>query len=101
LTFLVVGQPVAQIRDGQPYRDRDLDLPMFNIDLTVIGERAETIQLSVPEGGFPKELTIGVVVVPEQMAVVNWERNGRQGQIVKARAIKVQGGSAGLKAAAA
>jgi hypothetical protein len=52
-------------------------------------------------GGFPKELAIGVVVVPEQMAVVNWERNGRQGQIVKARAIKFQGGSAALKAAAA
>jgi hypothetical protein len=73
---------------------------MFNVDVTVIGDRAETIQLSVPEGGFPKEFTIGVLVVPEQLLVVNWEKNGRQGQIVKARAIRVQGGSTALKAAA-
>jgi hypothetical protein len=99
LKFLVVGQPVPQMRDGQPYRDREWDLPMFNIDVTVIGDRAETIQLSVPEGGFPKELNIGVMIVPEQLVVVCWDKNGRQGQIVRARAIKVQGGAA-LKAAA-
>jgi hypothetical protein len=101
LTLLVVGQPVSQIRDGQPYRDRDWDLPMYNIDVTVIGgDGAETIRLSVPEGGFPKELSIGVIIVPEQLVVVNWEKNGNKGQIIKCRAIKVQGGSSALKAAA-
>jgi hypothetical protein len=52
---------------------------MYNIDVTVIGDGAETIRLSVPEGGFPKELSIGVIIVPEQMVVVNWEKNGNKG----------------------
>jgi hypothetical protein len=102
LKVLVVGEPTAQVRDGQAVLDRTTNQPLWNLDVTVIGEgRAETIQLALPEGGFPKGLGIGAVVVPEQMVAVAWEKNGRSGVMVRARALKVDGGQAGLKGVAA
>ena len=75
---------------------------MWNLDVTVIGEgRAETVQLALPEGGFPKDLGIGAVIVPEAMVAVTWEKNGRSGVMVRAKSVKVQGGQAGLKGVAA
>ena len=66
--------------------------------MTLIGEgRAETVQLALPEGGFPKGLGIGTVVIPEAMVAVTWEKNGRSGVMVRAKSIKVEGGQAGLK----
>jgi hypothetical protein len=101
LKVLVVGEPTAQVRDGKAVLDRTTDQPLWNLDVTVIGEgRAETVQLALPEGGFPKGLGIGAIVVPEAMVAVTWEKNGRSGVMVRARAVKVEGGQAGLKGAA-
>ena len=102
LTVLVVGEPSAQMRDGQAVLDRNTKQALWNLDVTVIGEaRAETVQLSLPEGGFPKGLGIGAIIVPEDMVAVTWEKNGRSGVMVRAKSVKVQGGQAGMKAAAA
>ena len=102
LKVLVVGQPTAQMRDGQAVLDRNSGQALWNLDVTVIGEsRAETVQLSLPEGGFPKGLGIGAIVIPEEMVAVRWEKNGRSGVMVRAKSVKVEGGSAGLKAATA
>lgn len=98
LKVLVVGEPKASMtREGQPSLDRDTNVPIWNIDVTLIGDRAETIQLQVPEGGFPKGLGIGAMVVPDLMAAILWEKtDGRHGVMYKARSLKVEGGSAGL-----
>ena len=102
LKVLVVGEPTAQTRDGKAVLDRTTDQPLFNLDVTVIGEgRAQTVQLALPEGGFPKGLGIGAVIIPEAMVAVTWEKNGRSGVMVRAKSIKVEGGQAGLKGAAA
>jgi hypothetical protein len=102
LKVLVVGEPTAQMRDGQAVLDRNTKQALWNLDVTVIGEgRAETIQLSLPEGSFPKGLGLGALIVPEQMVAVTWEKNGRSGVMVRARSVKVEGGQAGLKGAAA
>jgi hypothetical protein len=53
-----------------------------------------------PEGGFPKNIGIGAVIVPEEMVAVTWEKNGRSGVMVRAKSVKVEGGLAGTKAAA-
>jgi hypothetical protein len=90
------------MKEGQAVLDRNTSQPLWNLDITVIGEgRAETVQLSLPEGSFPKELGIGAMIVPDQMVAVTWEKNGRSGVMVRAKSVKVQGGQAGLKAAAA
>jgi hypothetical protein len=102
LMVLVVGEPAAQMKEGQAVLDRTTNQPLWNLDVTVIGEgRAETIQLSVPENGLPKGLGIGALVVPEQMVAITWEKNGRSGVMVRARALKLVGGQAGLKGVAA
>ena len=101
LKVLVVGEPTAQIKDGKAVLDRTTEQPLFNLDVTVIGEgRAQTVQLALPENGFPKGLGIGAVVVPEAMVAVTWEKNGRSGVMVRAKSVKVEGGQAGLKGAA-
>ena len=75
LKVLVVGEPTAQTRDGKAVLDRATDKPMWNLDVTVIGEgRAETVQLALPEGGFPKDLGIGAVIFPEAW----WPSPGRR-----------------------
>ena len=101
LKVLVVGEPTAQIKDGKAVLDRTTEQPLFNLDVTVIGEgRAQTVQLALPENGFPKGLGIGAVIVPEAMLAVTWEKNGRSGVMVRAKSVKVEGGQAGLKGAA-
>ena|SRR6516165_2906007 len=101
LKVLVVGEPTAQIKDGKAVLDRATEQPLFNLDVTVIGEgRAQTVQLALPENGFPKGLGIGAVIVPEAMVAVTWEKNGRSGVMVRAKSVKVEGGQAGLKGAA-
>jgi len=88
--------------DGVPALDRSTNLALWNLDVTVIGEgRAETVQLSLPEGGFPKNLAIGTTVVPDNMVAITWEKNGRWGVMVRANSVKVEGGTAALKGAAA
>ena len=102
LKVLVVGEPIAQTRDGKAVLDRTTDQPMFNLDVTVIGEgRAQTVQLALPEGGFAKGLGIGAVIIPEAMVAVTWEKNGRSGVMVRAQSVKVEGGQAGGKGVAA
>jgi hypothetical protein len=102
LKVLVVGEPTAQVRDGVAVLDRASSQPLWNVDVTVIGEgRAETVQLALPENGFPKGLGIGAMVIPEGMVAVTWDKNGRSGVIVRARSVKVEGGAAGVKGAAA
>jgi hypothetical protein len=101
LKVLVVGEPTAQFKEGRAVLDRATDQPLFNLDVTVIGEgRAQTVQLALPENGFPKGLGIGAVIVPEAMVAVTWEKNGRSGVMVRAKSVKVEGGQAGLKGAA-
>ena len=102
LKLLVVGEPSAQMRDGQAVLDRTTNQPLWNLDVTVIGEgRAETVQMTLPEGGFPKGLGIGALVIPEAMLAVTWEKNGRSGVMVRAKSVKVEGGQAGVKGVAA
>jgi hypothetical protein len=102
LTVLVVGEPIAQLKAGEPVLDRTSGKPMWNLDVTVIGEgRAETVQLGLPEGGFPKGLGIGTLIVPEALVAIPGVKDGRFGVMVRARSIKVVGGQAGLKATAA
>ena len=73
---LVVGEPTAQERDGKPMLDRNTKQPHWSLDVTIIGtSRAETIQLTLPEGGFPKNIGIGAVIVPEEMVAVTWEKS--------------------------
>jgi hypothetical protein len=97
-----VGEPIAQTRDGNAVLDRPTDKPLWNLDVTMIGEgRAETVQLALPEGGFPKDLGIGAVIIPEGMVAVTWEKNGRSGVLVRAKSVKVAGGQAGVKGVAA
>jgi hypothetical protein len=102
LKVLVVGEPRAQTKDGQAVLDRSTNQPMWNVDVTLIGDgRAETVQLALPESGLPKGLGIGAMIIPESMVAVTWEKNGRFGVMVRARSVKVEGGQAGLKGAAA
>lgn len=102
LKVLVVGEPKPQMRDGQAVVDRTTNHPMWNLDVTVIGEdRAETVQLALPEGGFPKNLSIGTVVVPEGMVAVAWSKNGRSGVMVRAKSVRAEGTPSATKGAAA
>ena len=101
IKVLVVGEPTAQERDGQPMLDRNTKQALWNLNVTIIGDsRAETVQLTLPEGGFPKNIGIGAIVVPEEMVAVTWEKNGRSGVMVRAKSVKVEGSVAGSKAAA-
>ena len=101
IKVLVVGEPTVQERDGQPVLDRNTKQALWNLNVTIIGEsRAETVQLTIHEGGFPKNIGIGAIDVPEEMVAVTWEKNGRSGVMVRAKSVKVEGGLAGAKAAA-
>lgn len=102
LKVLVVGEPKPQLRDGQAVVDRVTNHPMWNLDVTVIGEdRAETVQLALPEGGFPKNIGLGTVVVPEEMVAVAWSKNGRSGVMVRAKSVRAEGASSAAKSASA
>jgi hypothetical protein len=102
LKWLVVGEPTAQLRAGEPVLDRASGRAMWNLNVTVIGEgRAETVQLALPEGGFPKGLAIGTLIVPELAVAIPWLKENRHGVMVRADSSKVEGVQAGLKGAAA
>ena len=102
LKMVVVGEPAQQIKDGQAIMDRETGRPQWNIEITVIGEaRAETVQLSLPEGGFPRELGVGAFIVAEGMTAFHWEKPPRWGVVLRAKSIKVVGGVAGVKGVAA
>lgn len=100
---VVVGVPKPQMRDGVQQTDRDTGVPMWNIDIAVISDfRVEAFPLGVPEGGFPKELGIGAVVNPEDWVSIEWgENQAKHGTFHKAKSVKVPGGSAAAKGAAA
>jgi hypothetical protein len=102
LKVLVVGEPKAQRSDGVAVLDRATNRPLYNLDVTLIGEdRAETVQLALPEGGFPPNIGVGAIVIPEQMVAVTWSKGERSGVMMRARAVRVEGGSAAVKGAAA
>jgi hypothetical protein len=101
LRFLIVGEPRAQMRDGEQVVDLETKIPMFNIDMTIIGEnRAETMQVGVPENGFPKGMGIGTMVIPDDLLGIRWENDKTNGIMLRARSVKVDGGQAGMKATA-
>ncbi|MBO0729264.1 MAG: hypothetical protein J2P57_08385 [Acidimicrobiaceae bacterium] len=105
LQFLVVGEPTPQFnKDGTPRLDRETGRPLWSIPVTLITEDgAETIRLSIPEGGFPKELRPATFIDPARPVIILYgEKVGRSaGHIWGARSVKVTGGLAGVKAAAA
>jgi hypothetical protein len=92
------------MRDGNPVTDLD-GKPVWQVDLAVFlvdenGEmgRVDAIQLSLPENGFPKNLPVGTTVVAENMIAIPWaNKKGKSGAMLRADAIKVVGGQAGLK----
>ena len=104
IKVLVVGEPTPQIRDGAPYLDYVTGEPMWNIPVTLIGDfRAESVLLGVPEGKFPKGLGIGAFIIPEDWVTSHFDKKDGSGswEIWKAKSVKVEGGSAGLKSVAA
>jgi hypothetical protein len=103
IRILVVGDPAPQMKDGSPYLDRITGEPLWNIPVTLIGEfRAESVLLGVAEGKFPKGLGIGAFLIPEGFVVIHFDRKdgGGSGEIWRVNSVKVEGGSAALKAAA-
>jgi hypothetical protein len=109
LRVLVVKEPQPQhTRDGGPVLDRVTSQTMWQVDVALMvvddkGEagRVEAVQLALPENGFPKGLGMGTVVVPENMVAITWSKDGRSGVMVRADSVKVAGGQAGMKQAAA
>jgi hypothetical protein len=109
LRVLVVKEPQAQrTRDGGPVLDRVTSQTMWQVDVALMvvddkGEagRVEAVQLALPENGFPKGLGMGTVVVPENMVAISWSKDGRSGIMVRADSVKIVGGQAGVKQAAA
>ena len=99
LTMLVLAEPRAQIKDDQPVLDRLTGRPMWNLDVAMIVDgRADVGQLGVPEGGFPKELNMGGLIIPELMVAIPWAKPDRSGVMARANSVKVDGGRPGLKA---
>lgn len=101
--MVVVGAPTAQFKDGQARLDRETGRPLWSVEVTLIADRgAETVRLSLPEGGFPKDLAIGAFIIPEGLVVIHWRKNdGSTGLMWAARSGKVVNGLTGVKAAAA
>ena len=102
LQVMVVREPSEAIRDGKPVIDRDTGRPQWNIDVAVICDfGVETEQFGVPEGGFPKELSSGMFIIPEAWTAIKWTNDkGKHGEFQRVKSVKVVGGSAALKAAA-
>jgi len=100
---MVIREPREAIRDGKPVIDRDTGRPQWNLDVAVITDHGvEAAELGVPEGNFPKELTGGVFIIPEQWTAIKWDNNkGNHGEFQRVRSVKVVGGSAALKSVAA
>jgi hypothetical protein len=108
LRVLVVKEPQPQhSKTGEPVKDR-AGVVMWQVDvaLMVIDDKGETgrveaVQLALPENGFPKGLGMGTLVIPENMVAISWAKDGRSGVMVRADSVKVVGGQAGVKQAAA
>jgi hypothetical protein len=102
LKFLTVGVPKPQMRDGKQAIDRETGRPIWNIPVAAMGDgRAETTEIAVIEGNFPQDLPVAVFVDPAEMTSFHWEKGGRSGVADRAKSMKVVGGSAAVKAAAA
>ena len=104
MQVLVVGEPVAQFDEaGKAKLDRATGRPQWSVAVTLISDgRADTVRLSLPEGGFPKELVIGMFIVPEGLQLIFWtKKDGTSGIMFTARSVKVAGGLPGLKSVAA
>lgn len=103
LQVMVVREPREAIRDGKPVIDRDTGRPQWNIDVAVISDfGVETEQFGLPEGGFPKDLTGGVFIIPEGWTAIKWDNDkGKHGDFHRVKSVKVVGGSSGLKSVAA
>lgn len=102
MKVLVLGEPTPQERDGEPVLDRVTKKPLWNIPVAVISPdgRAETTRISVPEGGFPKGLGMAMEIHPEEWVTIVGDKNGRSWDMDRAVSVKVEGGAAGMKAAA-
>jgi hypothetical protein len=108
LRVLVVKEPQPQhSRTGEPVTDR-AGVVMWQVDVALMvvddnGEtgRVEAVQLALPENGFPKGLGMGTLVVPGNMVAISWAKGDRSGIMVRADSVKVLGGQAGVKQAAA
>jgi hypothetical protein len=100
---VVVGDPTAQIRDGAPVLDRTTGQPIWKIPATMMGDfRAFTVDLGVPEGGFPKTLGAGAFLGFNSLIVVTFDRKeGGLGVTWRDKSVKIEGGSAGVKGVAA
>lgn len=105
LQMLVVGEPTQQFdKEGRLRLDRETGRPLWGIDVVLITEGGvDTARLSVPEGGFPKELPKATFILPDGLVLILYaEKVDRSaGHIWAARSVKVAGGLAGLKATAA
>lgn len=63
---------------------------------------AETERLSLPEGGFSKDLRIGTFLNSEGLVGIRWQNDkGGNGVMFRATSVKVASDLAGVKAAAA
>jgi hypothetical protein len=90
------------LKEGRPVLDRMTGRPMWNVGVALIADgRADVADLSLPEGGFPMELGLGGLIVPELMVAIPWVKPDRNGVMVRANSVKVEGGRAGVKGAAA
>ena len=108
LRVLVVNEPQPQhSKNGEPVKDRagqvmwQVDVALMVVDDKGEAGRVEAIQLALPENGFPKGLGMGTLIVPENMVAIAWSKDGRSGVMVRADSVKVVGGQAGVKQAAA
>lgn len=82
LQFLVAGESGGQRPDAQRMLDRSTQKPLWHPDVTVIGEgRAEIVQLSLSEGGFPKGLAERAIILPESIGAVSLGENGLSGKV--------------------
>lgn len=89
LTAVVVGLPRPQVRDGVAVADRASGRPVVDIDMTLITDgRPESIQVSLPDNGFPPDLAVGTVVTFEALVCITWEKNGRHGLMWRAQAVR-------------
>jgi hypothetical protein len=76
----------------------------WNVDLFVVSdERADVLQLSVPESGLTKNLTVGGDVQVSGLTAIVWEKNGNHGLMFRCDAVRPAGPAAagGSKQAAA
>ena len=108
LRVMVVTEPRPQrSKTGDPVIDRagrvmwQIDVALMVVDDKGDTGRVEAVQLALPENGFPKGLSMGTAVVPENMMAIAWTKDDRSGVMVRADSVKVVGGQPAMKQAAA